>query len=198
VKRLILLLAALVTVLSVFSLTLADDEFATCIDAAAAEGSSLPVCGTRADNECYAGGRMEGKCTNDWEWKAGWYIARFNDGSLKREEVPDEYQFLLPPPVEVLPPAGGGAPPRITTICHFYAGYDGLYCASSDGTGTVDFGNNSTIDNNALFFSTSAALPGNCVSSVYSVGSNWLTWGFSTAEFTSLGLDPTGIYCWIG
>jgi hypothetical protein len=77
-----------------------------------------PEPGSRADNECNPGGTMAGKCTNDWEWKGGWYIARFNEGLLKREEVPTEYQFLLPPPVEVLPGSvSGPVAPQPTSVC---------------------------------------------------------------------------------
>jgi hypothetical protein len=64
------------------------------------DSSGLPECGTRADNECNPGGTMEGKCDNEWLWKAGWEIARFNDGRMTREQVNDAWRFLLPPPVE--------------------------------------------------------------------------------------------------
>lgn len=77
-----------------------------------------PEPGSRADNECNPGGTMAGKCTNDWEWKGGWYIARFNDGILRREEVPTEYHFLLPPLVEELAgSAGGPTAPQPTSVC---------------------------------------------------------------------------------
>jgi len=71
---------------------------------------SSPTPGTRADNECYAGGTLEGKCggngfhpdgsyTSDeveWAWKAGWYLARFNDGIIAREQIPHEFWSVLP------------------------------------------------------------------------------------------------------
>jgi hypothetical protein len=65
---------------------------------------------TRADNECYAGGTMEGRCNQDvdgdgivsqaetdWAWNCGWYMARYNDGELSRGEVPAWCAILLPP-----------------------------------------------------------------------------------------------------
>jgi hypothetical protein len=64
---------------------------------------------TRADNECYAGGTMEGQCNQDmdgdglvsqaeidWAWNCGWYIARFNDGLYSRTDVPAWCSILLP------------------------------------------------------------------------------------------------------
>ncbi|HUN06139.1 MAG TPA: hypothetical protein PLQ56_06040 [Aggregatilineales bacterium] len=66
------------------------------------DGTNLPECGTPDDNECYPGGTMAGKCDSDWLWKAGWEIARFNDGRLTREQVNEAWRFLLPPPVEGL------------------------------------------------------------------------------------------------
>jgi hypothetical protein len=65
---------------------------------------------TREDNECYAGGTMEGRCNQDvdgdgivsqaevdWAWNCGWYMARYNDGVLSRAEVPSWCAILLPP-----------------------------------------------------------------------------------------------------
>ncbi len=71
--------------------------------------SAAPEPNTSNDNECYTGGTMAGKCDNgfhadgsatgaevEWAWKCGWYMARFNDGTLTREQVPDECGILLP------------------------------------------------------------------------------------------------------
>jgi hypothetical protein len=64
---------------------------------------------THADNECYAGGTMEGRCNQDtngdgtvsqaeidWAWNCGWYIARYNDGLFTRADVPSWCAVLLP------------------------------------------------------------------------------------------------------
>jgi hypothetical protein len=61
-----------------------------------------PDAGTRADNECYEGGTMEGKCDTLWAWIGGWYVARYNQGIFTREQVPATYQILLPPPPPVV------------------------------------------------------------------------------------------------
>jgi hypothetical protein len=77
--------------------------------AQSSEAPSEPL--TRADNECYTGGTMEGRCDNGfradgtvteadiaWAWACGWYMARFNDGTLSRDEVRTDCSVLLPPP----------------------------------------------------------------------------------------------------
>ncbi len=80
------------------------------VPAYAQDVSTTPVPGTRADNECYTGGTMEGKCGGngfhadgshtqaevDWAWKCGYYMARFNDGKISRTDVPSECGILLP------------------------------------------------------------------------------------------------------
>lgn len=98
-KRLALLLVAALLLTVVALPALSADEVRSCTTDPD-DGSRLPECGTRADNECYEGGTMAGKCTNEWLWKAGWEIARFNDGRLTREQVNAEWAFLLDPPVE--------------------------------------------------------------------------------------------------
>lgn len=36
-----------------------------------------PAPDTKQDNLCYEGGAMAGKCTTEWAWVCGWYLARF-------------------------------------------------------------------------------------------------------------------------
>jgi len=64
------------------------------------------------DNECFAGGTMEGKCSStdidgngliedwemNWHWECGWYLARFNNGVFSRSDIPRRCRSLLPPP----------------------------------------------------------------------------------------------------
>lgn len=47
-------------------------------------------------NACYEGGSMAGKCDTDWEWEAGWYLIRFENGLISRENFPSQYAVLLP------------------------------------------------------------------------------------------------------
>lgn len=73
----------------------------------ASDGSGLPECGTPDDNECNPGGvlyREENQdgCASLWYWKAGWFLARFNDGKISRENFPVEFVSVLPP-LEKLP-----------------------------------------------------------------------------------------------
>src|SRR4051794_9292941 len=63
------------------------------------DGSGLPECGTRADNECNPGGvlyREENQdgCPTLWYWKAGWYLARYNDGTISRKDFPKEFESV--------------------------------------------------------------------------------------------------------
>ena len=49
-------------------------------------------------NACYTGGSMEGKCKlDDQLWIAGWYAIRFEYGLIGRDQIPDQYKWLLPP-----------------------------------------------------------------------------------------------------
>ena len=75
------------------------------------DGSRLPECFTRDDNECYTGGVLEGQCDSEWEWIAGWYLARFNRGLISRDQFPAEYSSLLPTvgSTDAAPPA---TPPK--------------------------------------------------------------------------------------
>src|SRR5690349_3307533 len=66
------------------------------------DGSGLPGCFTPDDNECYKGGvlyREENQdgCSSMWYWKAGWFLARFNDGKISRSNFPVEFKSVLPP-----------------------------------------------------------------------------------------------------
>lgn len=54
-----------------------------------------PAVNPRA-NACYTGGSLEGKCHTEVEWVAGWYLIRFESGILSRDEVPEDYQWVLP------------------------------------------------------------------------------------------------------
>ncbi|MBA3869837.1 MAG: hypothetical protein H0X30_11890 [Anaerolineae bacterium] len=63
---------------------------------------STPKPGTPADNECYPGGvlyREENQdgCPTLWYWKAGWFLARYNRGSISRADFPKEFVSVLPP-----------------------------------------------------------------------------------------------------
>ena len=49
-------------------------------------------------NACYTGGSMAGKCKlDDQLWIAGWYEIRFEYELISRDQVPDQYKWLLPP-----------------------------------------------------------------------------------------------------
>src|SRR3982750_2418506 len=63
---------------------------------------STPKPGTPADNECYPGGvlyREENQdgCPTLWYWKAGWFLARYNQGLISRADFPKEFESVLPP-----------------------------------------------------------------------------------------------------
>jgi hypothetical protein len=53
-------------------------------------------------NACFIGGAWEGTCgDSDLKWNAGWYLIRFDQGLITRDQVPDQYKWILPP--EVVP-----------------------------------------------------------------------------------------------
>ncbi len=54
-----------------------------------------PAVNERA-NACYAGAALEGKCHTEDEWIAGWYLIRFQYGIFSRDDVPEQYQWVLP------------------------------------------------------------------------------------------------------
>ena len=108
---------------------------------------------TRADNECYSGGRMAGKCDNGfhadgsvtsdevaWAWRCGWYMARFNDGTFPRDAVPNDCASLLP----------GLPPPELSTassiwVCTVVFGGTIGECLSGNILST-DIGNDGSVD----------------------------------------------------
>lgn len=106
-KHFLILVMVVVLVGSLAAVVLGADEVLSCTTDPE-DGSGLPVCSTRADNECYEGGSMAGKCDNEWLWKAGWEIARLNDGRITIEEVNLEWRFLVPPPAEPVASSSGG------------------------------------------------------------------------------------------
>jgi hypothetical protein len=51
---------------------------------------------TPADNECYTGGELYGRCHTDEMWLTGWYLARYKAGFFARYQIPDWAQWALP------------------------------------------------------------------------------------------------------
>lgn len=125
-RVLIIFLSLLALVVAMVSPTLADDASCTTNSN---DGSGLPECGSLADNACYEGGVMEGKCVGDWEWKAGWHLARFLAGTMTREQVPQDFQIVLPPPAEP------GSEPLRLCITDSDDDITVRACISSDQTG---------------------------------------------------------------
>ncbi len=162
-----------------------------------AAADSQPEPGTPRDNACYEGGVMAGKCTLDWHWEGGWYLARFLSGDLTRQQVPDDFQILLPPPP---PPVVDGVASPVTTICKAY-GWEsnGQVCLSSNQTGSMDWDGNGT---DTYYIFTNDAAGADCPSTfndmlfggkAYETSGlvNYL--GFSQAELDQLGLKT--YYC---
>jgi hypothetical protein len=185
-----LALVALLAIGSLATLAFADDEVLTCTTDPA--DGSLPECGTRADNECYDGGTMADKCDNDWLWKAGWEIARFNNGTMTREQVNPEWAFLLPPPVE---PVEGA--PGVLTICHPISAPNppGTICLRADQTGYLDYASNGQYEYLEVFVDNPADCTPTYLGYPFIVsgerdGFARPRWGFTVAELDSLGLKP--------
>lgn len=73
-----------------------------------------PEPGTAADNACYTGGVMEGKCDTDWEWTCGYYLARWISAGewFGNYPMPTSCASLLPPP-----PMGSAVTLTLTSVC---------------------------------------------------------------------------------
>jgi hypothetical protein len=125
-RSLLIIFAVLALIAAMATPALADDASCT-LDIN--DGSGLPECGSPEDNACYAGGVMEGKCVGDWEWKAGWHLARFLAGTMTREQVPQDFQIVLPPPAEP------GSEPLRLCIAEASGIITVRACISSDQTG---------------------------------------------------------------
>jgi hypothetical protein len=91
-KRLILL--SVVCVLMVVSLLAAQAVFAQEEIADHANGHN-PSLDPHA-NACLDGGTLAGKCDSEALWNAGWYLIRFEQGSIDVEHFPAEYAWVLP------------------------------------------------------------------------------------------------------
>lgn len=160
------------------------------------DGSGLPECGTPADNECFAGGVFEGKCDSPWMWNAGWYLARFNQGQISREDFPAFYGGVLPPVVEVVEEAvevvsGGGGTPPLISLCRFQ------FCAYSDKTGgTLDINTGSYFVEVQIFLAPGTVT---CPAGYAEVNTrpitNWHGGVFSDADLAPLGMDNTWRFC---
>lgn len=48
-------------------------------------------------NACFDGGTLEGKCDTPWEWRAGWFLIRFEYGLINRQQFPTAFASILPP-----------------------------------------------------------------------------------------------------
>ncbi|MEQ8674927.1 MAG: hypothetical protein RLP44_03840 [Aggregatilineales bacterium] len=46
-------------------------------------------------NACYEGGTLEGKCSTEAEWQAGWYLIRYQNGMINRQGIPEWAQWVL-------------------------------------------------------------------------------------------------------
>jgi hypothetical protein len=89
-------------------------------------------------NACYSGGAMAGKCTSEWEWICGWYMIRYDNGLLSREEVPFSCFTLLPSQYTdeiALGSSGGGGLANIASGC--YDGAGGNFDRNYNGTPNV-------------------------------------------------------------
>ena len=86
VIKMLLILAALVMVLTVMAVfadptTPAENDPRTNPDA----------------NACFTSGSMADKCgDSDMFWNAGWYLIRFEQSLINRNQVPDQYKWVLP------------------------------------------------------------------------------------------------------
>lgn len=68
--------------------------FVVLLMSLAVMAQDAPADGSPADNACFEGGSLAGKCDwptaaeRDWAWTCGWYIARVESGELAPSDVP--------------------------------------------------------------------------------------------------------------
>ncbi len=63
--------------------------------------SSMAVVSVMADedetrNACDVGGTLEGQCETEWEWIAGWYLIRYEEGVFTMADIPGWVNAILP------------------------------------------------------------------------------------------------------
>ncbi|MCL4875234.1 MAG: hypothetical protein KJ064_01175 [Anaerolineae bacterium] len=148
-----------------------------------------PEVGSAGDNACNEGGSMTGKCTTDWHWTCGWYLARYDAGVFK--SVPAACQILL----DVRPPRPEAASSSVTTTACFNS-VAGLVCV----TGNVFTGDNAPPDGviDVTYYLLTDAVVG--PSGTCPAGTAYVTdiTGFIAdveAFVLSLGFPPTGDIC---
>jgi hypothetical protein len=144
-----------------------------------------PTANDRA-NACYDGGTLEGKCDSDLLWQAGWYLIRFEHGSLSRADFPGWLIWVLPPEVKVKYELVGGGT-TVDMTCYIEVG-PGVFESTSTAVLNGANGGNFVWTN-----------PTTLINSY----SNWLIWtsggGFATGYYgdcSPLGIGspaPTGI-----
>jgi hypothetical protein len=90
-----------------------------------------PAIGSKEDNACNPGGEMNGKCTTEWDWVCGWYLARVKSGLIPR--VISACSILQP-----VAPADTSAP-ELVFICISTPGqHDVLYYGVVNQFGNAD------------------------------------------------------------
>jgi hypothetical protein len=67
--------------------------------------AQAPSIGSKEDNACNPGGSMAGKCTTEWQWRCGWFLARWeaNGGWFTLGNALDGQCLSLLPPAPITP-----------------------------------------------------------------------------------------------
>lgn len=145
--------------------------------------------GTKADNACYEGGSMAGKCDTEWEWVCGYYLARWESAggwNTPNNLFNSACISLLPPP-----PVAGTPVAEVLELCRTGGGV--TFCIYSNGVATGDTGSNGSIDNVALH--TTGPIPASCPSSfagrvffgTITVAASTLNFLFTPSELSAFG-----------
>lgn len=100
-------------------------------------------------NACYEGGSMEGKCDEEIEWSAGWYLIRYEYGLLAREDVPSWVVWVIPPEVvpeelaEIAVVSGATPSTGARAGCHTDGSFSFIW-PGGDGPASVNYWFNTT------------------------------------------------------
>lgn len=91
----------IISIFAVIILTFVMTSLLVAADGVDDQGNANDPTSNERANACYDGGTLEGKCDSPIMWQAGWYLIRFENDLLTRDEIPAWVGWVLP--AEILP-----------------------------------------------------------------------------------------------
>jgi hypothetical protein len=88
-------------------------------------------------NACYDGGSLAGKCDTQVEWDAGWYLIRYQNNMISRQNFPLQYIWVLPEEISIVTAPGVPTPVVLNVAPGCYDGSGGNFDRLYNGTPNV-------------------------------------------------------------